>query len=364
MKKLLTILALVLLAANVVVADTIRTNRNVVFNKYTNKYMEMRTHLGVTICGGEFGQLNMPGTYNRDYIYPNENQMKYYATKGIRLIQIPFRWERLQHKMFGELNTADVNLLDNAIEAAAKYNIEIILDMHNYGRYRINNTDYIIGMPEVPRAAYRDAWKKLANYFKKHDNIYAYVIMAEPNNMGIYTWFPTAQAAIYGIREADRNTTIIVDGDGYANAKNWVKYSDDLKHLIDPANNLVYSAHNYFDDDCSGTYNEVNGKREVNPNIGVEKAKPFVNWLKANNKRGFFGEFGVPCTDGKWMEAMENFIRYIREENVGAMYWAGGAWWHDYPLAIEPRNGKDRPQMLVLQKYTKDRNYHLMYAKN
>jgi endoglucanase len=39
---------------------------------------------------------------------------------------------------------------------------------------------------------------------------------------------------------------------------------------------------------------------------------------------------------------------------LGWTYWAGGAWWSDdYFASVQPLNGKDRPQMAILEKYTK-----------
>ena len=37
---------------------------------------------------------------------------------------------------------------------------------------------------------------------------------------------------------------------------------------------------------------------------------------------------------------------------LGGTYWAAGPWWGpDYPLSVEPVNGKDRLQMAVLSKH-------------
>jgi endoglucanase len=36
----------------------------------------------------------------------------------------------------------------------------------------------------------------------------------------------------------------------------------------------------------------------------------------------------------------------------GWTYWAGGAWWGDYPLSVQPGDdGKPRPQMTVLVRH-------------
>jgi endoglucanase len=39
---------------------------------------------------------------------------------------------------------------------------------------------------------------------------------------------------------------------------------------------------------------------------------------------------------------------------IGWTYWAGGAWWpKDYYTNIEPIDGQDRPQMSVLERFTR-----------
>ena len=87
--------------------------------------------------------------------------------------------------------------------------------------------------------------------------------------------------------------------------------------------------------------------------IGVRRAKPFIDWLKANNKKGFIGEFGVPDNDPRWLKALDVFMRYISESGISGNYWAGGHMWdNEYTLALTPKKGKDRPQMSVMSKYT------------
>jgi endoglucanase len=48
-------------------------------------------------------------------------------------------------------------------------------------------------------------------------------------------------------------------------------------------------------------------------------------------------------------------MRYMSENGdvwLGWAYWAGGAWWpKDYFTNLQPLDGKDRPQMAVLEKY-------------
>lgn len=45
---------------------------------------------GVTLCGAEFGENNLPGTYGVHYVYPQTTEIEYFASKGVQVIQLPF----------------------------------------------------------------------------------------------------------------------------------------------------------------------------------------------------------------------------------------------------------------------------------
>ena len=99
-------------------------------------------------------------------------------------------------------------------------------------------------------------------------------------------WFDIAQTVINAIRTVDTETPIIVSGDSYSSSLNWVYFSDNLRNLIDPADNLIFQAHLYFDNDCSGTYDESYDAEGASAQTGVERARPFVEWLNRYGLRG------------------------------------------------------------------------------
>jgi endoglucanase len=125
----------------------------------------------------------------------------------------------------------------------------------------------------------------------------------------------------------------------------------------------MFNAHCYFDEDRTGEYKrsyEASGSNEM---TGVNRIKPFVEWLQKNNKKGFVGEFGVPNNDNRWLTVMDNFLQYLTANNIGGCYWAAGRWWKNYPLSIQPIGKNDKPQMNVFAKYMIDAN-NLSVAKN
>lgn len=307
-------------------------------------------YFGINLAGAEFGSSS--GMYDRDYSYPNEAELDYYKSKGFQLIRLPVKWERLQPVLGEPLDSAELNRLITIVDIAHEKGIFIIPDLHNYGRRDINRVGYIIGSLEVSVNNIKQFWSELADALRAKKNIWGYGLMNEPHDMlPSPTWFYIAQEIINGIREKDTSTSILVGGDHWSSAHKWMEASDNLKNLKDPANKLIFEAHVYFDKDNSGVYKNSYDMEETNPFTAVNRVKPFVSWLKTNNLKGFLGEYGVPGNDARWLVALDNLMKYMKDNCINGTYWAGGPIWVNYPLSVEPENGKDRPQMKVLKNY-------------
>jgi endoglucanase len=282
--------------------------------------------------------------------------LDYYKTKGFKLVRLPFLWERLQPKLNGPLDPAYLGYIDSFIASAKIRGVSVIIDVHNYCRYNSN----IIGAPGSPVtiANFQNLWSKLASHYINESTVWAYGLMNEPNSMGSKSlWFKIAQAAISSIRAVDVAHPILVSGDYWGHADLWKTYSDTLKSLKDPSDKIIYEAHQYFDSDGSGTYISTSFKGNgMNVNSGVALVAPFVNWLKANNKKGFVGEYGVPNNAGadqaSWNSLLNNFLNFLSQNCVGGTAWAGGPAWGNDVLALDSVNNTDRPQMAILEKYT------------
>jgi endoglucanase len=299
--------------------------------------------LGVNLAGGEFGKGR--GVFNREYTYPGAKQFDYCKAKGLVVVRLPFKWERLQPVLMQPLDAVELKRLDGVVELARERGIKLLLDVHNYARY----DGHVIGTPETPNAAFADFWRRVAEHYKDEAAIFAYGLMNEPHGTG-GRWPAAAQAGIDAIRSVDREHTLIVCGDGWSGAHSWKKINDNLI-LRDPEQRLVYEAHQYFDRDHSGSYRQSYDESGAHPLVGVERLQPFVDWLKEHDARGFIGEFGVPDDDPRWLEALDHFIAAMKANNLAGTYWAAGPWWNNYPLSSEPRDGRDRPQMEVLELY-------------
>jgi aryl-phospho-beta-D-glucosidase BglC (GH1 family) len=306
---------------------------------------------GVNLAGAEFNEAVVPGNYNGNYTYPGAASLDYYNGLGLKLMRLPFLWERLQHALYGPLEESELGHIDDFIALAKERKMLVILDVHNYARRDVDGKKLRIGTPEVPRAAFADFWKKVAEHYKNEKSIWAFDLSNEPHDMRLYSWFQTAQEAIAGIRKVDKTHLILVGGNDWSSADRWPEQSDSLKFLKDPADKIIYEAHLYFDSDASGRYKKSYELEGGKPLLGVERASHFVEWLKLNGKKGFMGEYGIPDTDERWNLVLDNTLKYLKENGVNGTYWAGGPWWGEYPMGIEKTTDVDRPQIKTLVKY-------------
>lgn len=307
---------------------------------------------GVNLAAAEFNDENLPGTFNHHYIYPNAAEFDYYQSKGLNLIRLPFRWERIQHTLNGPLVAAELARMEDMVGHASARGMKIILDMHNYARRHENGTEHLIGTGPVTVAHFCDIWRRLADHFKGNTAIYGYGIMNEPYSTA-GTWPTMAQAAVDTIRTVDLETYVIVGGDSFSNARDWRAKNPDLD-IKDPVGRLIYEAHCYFDANNSGRYEESYDAAGGHAMLGVERVTEFVEWLQEKGAKGFIGEYGVPNDDARWLPVLDNFLAYLDANGVSGTYWAGGPQWpSNYLLSCEPTNNftTDSVQMSVLENY-------------
>ncbi|MDQ3815206.1 MAG: glycoside hydrolase family 5 protein [Armatimonadota bacterium] len=367
----------VVVAASLFAAPVARGAKNAEAAPTSVPFGEAR--FGVNLAVAEFGGHAIPGTYGVHYIYPEPKVLDYYRAKGRTLIRFPFLWERMQRSLNSPLDATELAHLQEFLRAAGQRQMHVILDVHNYGRYKFAGEEgeaQIIGSERVPYAAFADLWSRLVTAVKDDPAVYAYGLMNEPHGMGdAMRWPLAAQAAIDAIRKLDTRTPIMVCGDQFGSAGDWRKGSNETIHekVHDPQNNLIFEAHCYFDKNLSGTYKKTYEEEGGSPNVGIERVRPFVEWCRDKGVRGFVGEYGVPDNDTRWLVAMDRFLAYLQANKISATYWAAGPWWGPYPLSIEPSDARaaakegtaqdgaakdgvaaqpvDRPQMLVLRQY-------------
>lgn len=300
---------------------------------------------GINLAGAEFGAA-IPGRDGVDYTFPTPAEVDYYLAKGMNTFRIGFKWERLQRSAYGELDAAYFARLDSIVRYAASRGAQVILNPHNFARYYGST----VGSARVPSAVFADLWRRLARAYVDTPSV-LFNLVNEPHSMPTEQWVRAANAAIAAIRGAGAKQLVLVPGNSWTGAHSWSSGSYGTPNavamldVVDPADNMVFEVHQYLDADSSG-----GGSTCVGPKIGRQRLANFVTWLRDHGKKGFVGEF-AGVNDPTCRAAVTDMLRYMMESSdvlVGWLWWAGGPWWGEYKFTLEPRNGRDRPQMALL----------------
>jgi endoglucanase len=246
-------------------------------------------YAGVSLAGAEFGESHLPGIYGTHYIYPNQNEVDYFKSRGMNMVRLCFRWERLQRSLNAPLDATELERLDRFVTATTAKGVHVLLDPHNYARY---NHD-LIGSDDVPISAFTNFWWQLAGLYRTNDLV-VFGLMNEPHSMETEAWRDAAQAAINSIRATGSTQLILVPGNGWTGAHSWgsdwygTANSTVMLSITDPASNMAFEVHQYLDGDSSGTSSSI-----VNETIGATRLAAFTQWCRDHNRKGFLGEFAV-----------------------------------------------------------------------
>ncbi|KAL9082049.1 MAG: hypothetical protein Q9159_006761 [Coniocarpon cinnabarinum] len=335
-------------------------------------------YAGVNESGGEFGTGNVPGEFGVDYQFIDESHVQYFLDNGVNLFRVTFLMERMCPLATGLgpiFNETYFDLYQEAIDFITAQGGYAILDPHNYMRYNDPSmqpqSGSIIGNTSDPNAAtteqFQQFWSELAGRFKDDDRV-IFGINNEPHNMPTTLVLQNDQAAIDGIRAAGAKQLILVPGNGYTNAENWVNgtgngydasgpgavpSSEVIGNVTDPDNNYAFDMHLYLDFDFSGTHEAC-----VSTDFGPQNLELATQWLQQNGYKAMLSEFGGGANEVCY-EAVRNTIQYLEDhdEFLGWSYWAAGPLWGDYFLSVEPNAGPEflnmYPQILnpAIQSY-------------
>lgn len=302
---------------------------------------------GVNLSGAEYGVPN--GKAESDFHFPAEEDYAWARAKGFTFVRLPFLWERIQPALEKELNADHLEMLATAVHRARAHDLSIVLDVHNYGRWR----GAAVGTQIAPDQAFADLWRRLARKFGGDPHV-LFGLMNEPHDMPLAQWASAAQAAIDAIRKTGACNQILVPGANWTGAHSW--NADDgagsnasLMAKIRDRGPHLFEFHQYLDSDWSGEHAECRKPEEV-----VAALANATTWLRANAAKGFLGEFGAPANP-QCLAGLDAMLAHMSENSdvwAGWAYWAAGAWWPtDYKLSIQPLRGEDRPQMATLAKW-------------
>ena len=321
--------------------------------------------LGVNLAGAEFAAERDdfsnadPGAHGREYLWHGTGYLAALADRGVRLLRVPMRWERVQPAPGGPLDPRELDRLLTLVSACGDRGVGVIPDVHNYARYRLHRSgthrarrvrEYVIDQREgnrtpISRDHFADLWARLARVLAGHPAVVGYGLMNEPHDLDPHGlrhshWPTISQAAVDAVRRVDPLTPVLVAGDGWSNARRWHTVNPPTPWVRDPAGRVIYEAHCYLDADGTGTYGrpfaEEFAADPTLPARAARRLRPFLGWCARHRVPGFVGEFGVPTGDPGWAAAGRPLRAALRAAGVPGCAWAAGAWWGDYPLALHP----------------------------
>lgn len=304
---------------------------------------------GVNLAGAEFGEQALPGVYGSDYTYPTAAEVDYFIAQGMNVFRLPFRWERLQPALSGDLAGSELARLDRFVNYATERGATVILSPHNSAHYY----GRVIGSAEVPTAALADFWRRVAAHYHGNQQV-IFSLMNEPHSLPTETWREQANAAIAAIRQTGATQLILVAGNGWSGAHSWgqnwygTANAEAMLEIIDPGHNYAFEVYLYLDDDASG-----HSEQCLSPTIGAERLAEFTAWLREHGHRGFLGKFAGSRHEMCYA-ALEQTLAYLHQNAevwLGWTYWAAGPWWAEYRFTLEPLGKQDRPQLAPLKPY-------------
>jgi endoglucanase len=302
---------------------------------------------GTNLSGAEFGAGSLPGQYDKDFTYPTRSEVDYFLATGMTMFRIPFQWERLQPTANGNLDATELGRLDALVSYATGKGATVLLDPHNYARYY----GQVVGAG-VGDDVFANFWGEVGAHYKGNPLV-AFGLMNEPHDLPTEQWAGAANAAIAAIRTAGATNLILVPGNAWTGAHSWTESSygtpnaQALLAIRDPGNNYAFEVHQYLDGDFSGTNPGCNSRT-----AGADAMRAFTDWLRANGKRGFLGEFGGGANDTCYA-AVDGLLQYLEANSdvyLGWAWWAAGPWWGNYFLSIEP-NGGAASMLPVLERH-------------
>lgn len=229
---------------------------------------------GVNIAGGEFAAPTTeptssfsnanPGGYGIAYHYDSQATFDRLAADGARVVRLPFRWERIQPVTGRPLDRAELDRLRAAVRRARAAGLQVVLDLHNYGGYyRFDGTRGVrapLGSTRLTRFDFADLWGRLSLAFRDEAAVLGYGLMNEPTDMAAAgsmspgrTWERASQEALNRIRRNGDRRLVLVAGYAWSGVQGWADVHP-APWISDPAANVRYEAHHYWDRDNSGDY--------------------------------------------------------------------------------------------------------------
>lgn len=285
------------------------------------------------------GQVDYGWKEGTNFFKISEALVAKHSAKGVRKWRVNIDMERMTPTKETVLDMNYYNLLKEGLLIIRKYKGKVLLDNHNYGRYKNN-----VITDEMLLARW---WVTVINQIIKDglmDTIYGWDLMNEPHDLvGTYEqqeklWARQAQNCINEIRKIDKNSVIAINPFPWATTQNVEEFYDVLDALTDPGPvfNLELSTHLYYDPNAGGGYTSD----AVNDNIGVERLAGVVNYIKKNPKwKASIGETNAPNDRPVALRALDKVMAVAMSAGITVYVWWIGPNAGDNILSVEHSKG-------------------------
>jgi hypothetical protein len=197
-----------------------------------------------------------PNTPGLGYNYGSQATAQYLGGRGITVVRLGIRLERLFHGSTPStpvINATELARLQQALAWWSAAGIQCIIANFGDGAFSLDNgtqgVSTPIGTAGYTVAQFGNMWGLLAQALAGNAGVCGYDVDGEPSLCTQANWEAGAQAACTAIRQHDTNSFVVIET--YAGAS--VFPNDAAPFVTDTvANKLYYSAHFYIDG--SGVY--------------------------------------------------------------------------------------------------------------
>lgn len=338
---------------------------------------------GVSLSGAEMPQLSELA--RQGIFIPFDDDATLFIYKGMNTFRIPIVWEYWAD-IDGNIQTLSNYYIrvKRVIQQLLARNATVIIDLHNYMRYHPSDVNLILNLlntfPEgndiigtgrnaPSNVAIARIWREMAFNFPMPNIIFS--LMNAPHDVPIGQVRSYIAIAIEAIRTAEKQVRIsaqnphliLVDGGYFSRIDTWFLSQPFTQSnafwfsapIIDPANKVAISVHQYFDKDGSGsgryvdneclTLNEI--RTSNNQSLNFDRYwSLFKDWVISHKVKIFISEFGVPDTP-QCREVMNHVLTQwesfpFSQENesglIGWTVWHGGhsgSFWGQDSLSLD-----------------------------
>lgn len=319
---------------------------------FSTRTFASEQYKGVNLSGAEYGGCAKSGVrYGYDYIYASTADVDAFLALGMNTFRVPFCWERLQPKLMGALDTAELGRIDALVKHITNANASIVLDLHNYARY---GSTTFSASGAVTKTQLANVWQQLATRYRNNSKV-IFGLMNEPHGITSELWLDAVNSTLISIRSTGAKNLVLVPGVAWTGAHSWTSKSYGTSNAVsmlktvDSANNIAYEVHQYLDSDSSGTSSTC-----VDANIGVTRLAAFTTWARANRVKGFLGEFGGARNDTCYT-GVYNLLRDVTKNTdvwLGWTYWSYGPWQPNYIFNLPKKiTSGTKTQLDIVQQF-------------